>query len=486
MKEERRQGCSTEASGLQHKGVINFDEGFQEGPRSSAMASRTNMRMMLMREQLQKEEQREKEQQQQAAMHLMQQRMPINTTPAINVSNSIQYPTRPEVPREILKVETHLENPTKYHIQQSQKQQLKQFLSTNFGTKLAMQSLGHAHSPQPSNISPGLRNDHGLSGSTGNSAPNSPMALLNIGCNMEREMDDVIDDIISLESSYNDDVLGYRDPIVQMPNTLPLSSSHMEVYTTHAIAAPTSNSCPANIAIKREISDTEARALAKERQKKDNHNLIERRRRFNINDRIKELGLMIPKSSDLDVRWNKGTILKASVEYIKRLQKDQQRTREMEGQSKRLEMANNHLRFRIQELEMQAQAHGLSTVSPSGLNTPEQLGSCLKDEENPMDALQQQQQLNRHHQQPPQSQADFAQSFGFCDSSLGYADPMGQFTDLSFSVPTKADYQLDDMLMMDDTLSPLGKDPLLSSVSPEASKASSRRSSLSIDDGDML
>jgi hypothetical protein len=28
----------------------------------------------------------------------------------------------------------------------------------------------------------------------------------------------------------------------------------------------------------------------KDRQKKDNHNMIERRRRFNINDRIKELG----------------------------------------------------------------------------------------------------------------------------------------------------------------------------------------------------
>ncbi|XP_078276417.1 transcription factor EB [Rhinoraja longicauda] len=446
------------------------------------MSSRTGLRMMLMREQLQKEEQRENEQQQQAAMLLMQQRMPI-TTPAINVSNSIQYPSRPEVPREILKVETHLENPTKYHIQQSQKQQLKQFLSTNFGNKLAVQSLGHSHSPQPSTISPGLRNDHGLSGSTGNSAPNSPMAMLNIGSNTAREMDEVIDDIISLESSYNDDVLGYRDPIDQMSNTLPLSSSHLDVYTTHAIAAPTSNSCPANIAIKREIS--EARAMAKERQKKDNHNLIERRRRFNINDRIKELGLLIPKSSDLDVRWNKGTILKASVDYIKRLQKDQQRTREMEGQSKRMEMANSHLRFRIQELEMQAQAHGLSTVSPSGISTSEHLGSCLKHEENPMDSFQQQ-QLNQHHQEPPQNQVDFAQPFGFCDSSLGYSDPMGQFTDLSFSVPTKTDYQLDDMLMMDDTLSPLGKDPLLSSVSPEASKASSRRSSTSIDDGDML
>lgn len=30
--------------------------------------------------------------------------------------------------------------------------------------------------------------------------------------------------------------------------------------------------------------------LDKDRQKKDNHNMIERRRRFNINDRIKELG----------------------------------------------------------------------------------------------------------------------------------------------------------------------------------------------------
>ncbi|KAI1710647.1 helix-loop-helix DNA-binding domain-containing protein [Ditylenchus destructor] len=33
----------------------------------------------------------------------------------------------------------------------------------------------------------------------------------------------------------------------------------------------------------------------RERRKKDIHNMIERRRRFNINDRIKELGLMLPK-----------------------------------------------------------------------------------------------------------------------------------------------------------------------------------------------
>lgn len=73
------------------------------------------------------------------------------------------------------------------------------------------------------------------------------------------------------------------------------------------------------------VPAAEVRALAKERQKKDNHNLsespcaarvptgggsgrrfqtvflccaVERRRRFNINDRIKELGTLIPKSND--------------------------------------------------------------------------------------------------------------------------------------------------------------------------------------------
>lgn len=49
-----------------------------------------------------------------------------------------------------------------------------------------------------------------------------------------------------------------------------------------------------------------------------------------------------------DVRWNKGTILRASVEYIKRMQKDVQRTREVENNFKRMEMANKQLMLRIQ------------------------------------------------------------------------------------------------------------------------------------------
>ena len=58
------------------------------------------------------------------------------------------------------------------------------------------------------------------------------------------------------------------------------------------------------------------RMVIRDRQKKDNHNmstikkqfkdlkinfiiLVERRRRFNINDRIKELGTLLPKGTEL-------------------------------------------------------------------------------------------------------------------------------------------------------------------------------------------
>uniref|UniRef100_H3DQ84 Transcription factor binding to IGHM enhancer 3a n=1 Tax=Tetraodon nigroviridis TaxID=99883 RepID=H3DQ84_TETNG len=181
---------------------------------------------------------------------------------------------------------------------------------------------------------------------------------------------------------------------------MPVSGNMLEVYgCSRAMATPTvtvSNSCPADLhAVKRELSggsrlssaqpicaaalshqrlighglivpaDAEAKALIKERQKKDNHNLIERRRRFNINDRIKELGDLVPKSTDPETRWNKGTILKASVDYIRRLQKEQQKVREMEERQRKLESTNHSLLLRIQELELQARCHAAAPLPAS-------------------------------------------------------------------------------------------------------------------------
>ncbi|XP_020954330.1 transcription factor EB isoform X1 [Sus scrofa] len=450
------------------------------------MASRIGLRMQLMREQAQQEEQRER-MQQQAVMHYMQQQQQQQQlggppTPAINTPVHFQSP--PPVPGEVLKVQSYLENPTSYHLQQSRDQKVREYLSETYGNKFAAHISPAQGSPKPlPAASPGVRAGHVLSSSAGNSAPNSPMAMLHIGSNPERE--------------------------------LPLSSSHLNVYSgdpqvTASLVGVTSSSCPADLTQKRELTDAESRALAKERQKKDNHNLIERRRRFNINDRIKELGMLIPKANDLDVRWNKGTILKASVDYIRRMQKDLQKSRELENHSRRLEMTNKQLWLRIQELEMQARVHGLPTTSPSGMNMAELAQQVVKQElpseegpgealllgaevpdPEPLPALPPQAQLPPPAQPPqppsPFHHLDFSHGLSFggggTEGPPGYPEPLGPEHGSPFPNLSKKDL---DLMLLDDSLLPLASDPLFSTMSPEASKASSRRSSFSMEEGEVL
>ncbi|KAM5197001.1 transcription factor E3 isoform 2-T2 [Hipposideros larvatus] len=470
-------------------------------PAMSSSSSRVLLRQQLMRAQAQEQERRERREQAAASPFPS----PAPASPAISVvgvsagGHTLGRPPPAQVPREVLKVQTHLENPTRYHLQQARRQQVKQYLSTTLGPKLASQAL----TPPPGAASvqplPAPEATH-ATGPTG-SAPNSPMALLTIGSNSEKEIDDVIDEIISLESSYNDEMLSYLPggPAgLQLPSTLPVSGNLLDVYSSsQGVATPTitvSNSCPAELPnIKREISETEAKALLKERQKKDNHNLIERRRRFNINDRIKELGTLIPKSSDPEMRWNKGTILKASVDYIRKLQKEQQRSKDLESRQRSLEQANRSLQLRIQELELQAQIHGLpvpptpgllslATTSASDSLKPEQLD--IEEEGRPGTATFHAGEgpaQGTPHQQPPVPPSDALLDLHFPSDHLGdLGDPFH--------------LGLTDILMEEEegvvgglsgvALSPLraASDPLLSSVSPAVSKASSRRSSFSMEE----
>uniref|UniRef100_A0A672NPA4 Transcription factor E3-like n=1 Tax=Sinocyclocheilus grahami TaxID=75366 RepID=A0A672NPA4_SINGR len=417
------------------------------------MSSRVLLRQQLMREQAQEQERREAQQQASVA-----QLRPLESTPAISVTvpPMAARPSPAQVPVEVLKVQTHLENPTKYHIQQAQRQQVKQYLSTTLGNKVATQTLGLSPVLQ-SNSAP----ERGLSAS---SAPNSPMAHLNLGSNKE-EMDDVIDDIISLESSFNDDIMSLIDSGLQLPNTLP--GNLLDVYNSPGMVTPTiavSNSCPADLTnIKRELTDVDTRAFVKERQKKDNHNLIERRRRFNINDRIKELGAMIPKSNDPEMRWNKGTILKASVDYIRKLQKEQQRAKEIEMRQKKLEQSNQALLLHIQALEMQAHHHGFSTTMSPGLN-----GVMTQTSPSPFLTI------------PSSSTPAAAAVSGPLD--------LDTFSFAELDDPTASDLYPDvgfsDILMDDGCTMPTvrSSDPLFSPMSPGASKTSSRRSSVTMED----
>ncbi|XP_051651547.1 transcription factor EC isoform X3 [Pseudopipra pipra] len=308
--------------------------------------------------------------------------------------------------------------------------------------------------------------------------PESPVTkLLALGGEHENAMEEVIEDIINMESNFNDEGIGCSETPLLMQRTL--SSSILDIYNSDQGMAPanmslTNASCPANLPVKRELTEADTRAMAKERQKKDNHNLIERRRRYNINYRIKELGTLIPKSNDPDMRWNKGTILKASVEYIKWLQKEQQRARELEHRQKKLEHANRRLLLRIQELEIQARAHGLPVMS--SLTAVDLAAQVIKQQSYPEEnSVDYSQQMPLVH----------GQNSDVCDGSTAFSDPLSHFTDLSFSAALKEEQRLEEILL-DDTVSPFGTDPLLSSTSPAASKESSRRSSFSTDDGDDL
>ncbi|KAM6924431.1 transcription factor E3a [Xenentodon cancila] len=102
----------------------------------SVMSSRVLMRQDLMRQQALQEEQKEAQQQQHSSSDSSS---PIT----VSVSSSCR-PT--QVPVEVLKVQTHLENPTRYHIQQAQRQQVRQYLST---TKTTNQMLTVQSSPSP-------------------------------------------------------------------------------------------------------------------------------------------------------------------------------------------------------------------------------------------------------------------------------------------------------------------------------------------------
>ncbi|KAI6222415.1 Transcription factor E3 [Aphelenchoides fujianensis] len=115
----------------------------------------------------------------------------------------------------------------------------------------------------------------------------------------------------------------------------------------------------------------------RDRRKKDIHNMIERRRRYNINDRIKELGLMLPKSTAEEMKLNKGTILKASCDYIRQLRRERDIMLQQAQQSQVLEDTSKHYRNRIRELEQALEKHGINVPppveEPAGHSLPRQI-----------------------------------------------------------------------------------------------------------------
>ncbi|XP_025158448.1 microphthalmia-associated transcription factor isoform X2 [Harpegnathos saltator] len=342
--------------------------------KTATPTSRTQLKLQLMREQLHEQERREAEFRQSLQQHrpaaAPPRPVPPTPLPTIGV----------DVPPQVLQVRTLLENPTRYHVVQKQKNQVRQYLHESFrGGSDGNAVVGSAGSeggrtpvdagpppvpmvvqsapPGPQLHHPKPQHPHLASyphapallphgNPVVSASPDPATGAMSPGLSSvatsNSEAEDLLDDILSFEAGSLGD--GLKDGQAGSLTNIP------------------------ELQIKPEpllLTEAEIHALAKDRQKKDNHNMIERRRRFNINDRIKELGTLLPKTNDpyyeivRDVRPNKGTILKSSVEYIKLLKNELTRMKQNELRHKQLEHQNRRLLLRVQELELQAKAHGL-------------------------------------------------------------------------------------------------------------------------------
>lgn len=344
------------------KSTVIPDESPKVEIKNASTPYRANLKMQLMRAKLAEDEKRE----QQNITY-----KPISSSPQIINMPISQSLGSAELPSQVLKVKTKLENPTHFHVQENQKRQIQMFLSHSQGKAGAVQSLPLLTTTMQSNMFTAQQPQSG-------SAPVDPDSPLSAGLSSAatsvsdvQDMDNLLSDIMSLESvdvSIDNDLSLIEPSFTQMSSTLP-QSNILNVYNIKPEQQDkSSTSCPEQFRSQIEpptcMSEEEVRLWQKERQKKDNHNMIERRRRFNINDRIKELGTLLPKSVDPDMRQNKGTILKASVDYIKRLRKDQDKAKVLEERQRSLENANRKLLLRIQQLELLMRANGLT----SGLN----------------------------------------------------------------------------------------------------------------------
>nr|XP_017022585.2 microphthalmia-associated transcription factor isoform X1 [Drosophila kikkawai] len=358
-----------------------------------------------------------------------------------------------DVPPQVLQVSTVLENPTRYHVIQKQKNQVRQYLSESFkpsiwgcnnsDMKMANNSASAGNLQQPSSLECDIAMNVKHS-SNGHSADDS-MQISPFGCNYLRSDKCNPNEQNCSLGSINNNTTGESSPaivsktnqmglvkanssIASSTNAVRLSSGiinsirstgsslqstsapispSLSSVATSASELPSFDSDPddlfddilqndsfnfdqnfnSELSIKQEpqsLTDAEINAMQKDRQKKDNHNMIERRRRFNINDRIKELGTLLPKGSEAfyevvrDIRPNKGTILKSSVDYIKCLKHEVARLRQNECRQRQVELQNRKLMTRIRDLEMQAKSISDYQFKSVSVSAPTQANVYLK------------------------------------------------------------------------------------------------------------
>lgn len=312
--------------------------------KQSTPTCRTNMRQLLWREQCMDKERRRGEQVTQQIDQSQSQQIPYST-PDIRVQ---------DIPNEVYKIETRLENPTKYHVLESQRRQVAEYLSEGSAPETASPSVIERRSSlavSPCEVKPSAAGSSASAGRrvSGPFSPNYSSAATSPSEYTPSEVcDDFLDELLTHDIA-NDGIV----PDIRVNDG---SASEKSLHSTSMF----------DFMVKEEpLCEDDLRALQKDRVKKDNHNMIERRRRFNINDRIKELGTLLPKQNEQyyeivrDVRQNKGSILKASVDYIRLLRREREKKAALEEKYKKLEQSNRRALLKLQDYEQRMASAGM-------------------------------------------------------------------------------------------------------------------------------
>ncbi|XP_012942441.1 microphthalmia-associated transcription factor isoform X2 [Aplysia californica] len=323
--------------------------------KNASLPMRANLKQQLQRQQLLEQEKREQE------AHVLGKSNGLHVTG----SNSITVPRvveSAEVPVNVLQVKTQLQHPTKYHVRQSQKRQVQHFLNEHQGSHLPIQSL-------PANVvsvSAPEQQQYHVQSSSSAPDPDLPSPLMGAAADFIPSSFDLLGDLQSVDTLELGSLLGDSD-LVEIQPSLGASSSGSLLTGYEGVDPEGSNqapaSCPTPVFRHQDLSHNGIMSVQdelwrKERIKKDNHNMIERRRRFNINDRIKELGGLLPRSIDPQ---NKGNILKASVDYIKSLQDDQRKLSAITEQKKKTESDLRKVLITLNQMSSVIQSHGLQS-----------------------------------------------------------------------------------------------------------------------------
>jgi len=367
--------------------------------KQSTPSSRTNLRQLLWREQCLEQERKRalREQQGQTQLGQSSSNIPITQGGGSRTEHGA-------VPNEVYKVDTRLENPTKYHMLESQRRQVQEYLfegSAPPGACLPLPQVSEIPEAASAPVLPCIRRRSGPLSPVQRrrvSGPLSPVSVFSSAATSPSEYapSEVCDELLE-EILAN----GENLPIV-------LDSSTGEKTTNGALM---------DLLVKEEpLGDQELRAMQKDRVKKDNHNMIERRRRFNINDRIKELGTLLPKQNEAyfeivrDVRQNKGSILKASVDYIRLLKRDREKREAMEEKFRKLEQTNRKTLLKLQEYEERLSAAGLAISGTTWRPATSQEIQQLATNNKPVDVSSKDSssgdELNMYNSNSPSSQED--------------------------------------------------------------------------------